>query len=131
MSKITGCAESQKRAPAFAVIAASLALFAAAPAFAGQKEADEAILRAQAKIDTATRQAGQAADTGDQSFNMARERVESARAAQKDAKYDRAEMLAEEAAVLADLTAERAVLAALQSSQAALNKAVVVNSVVQ
>ena len=106
-------------------IAMSLALtFLAAPAFAGQTEANEALQRADVKIETVTRQAGRASDVGDQSFNMARERVEAARTAIKDGKYDRAEMLANEASVLADLTAERAVLAALKDSEANLMQSV-------
>jgi hypothetical protein len=106
-------------------IALSLAMtFAAAPAFAGESEAKDALQRAEVKIETVTRQAGRASDIGDQSFNMAQERVESAREAIKDAKYDRAEMLADEASVLADLTVERAVLAALKTSQANLMQSV-------
>ncbi|MET0545785.1 MAG: hypothetical protein ABWZ40_05710, partial [Caulobacterales bacterium] len=53
--------------------AATLALsFGAAPAFADQSDAEAALTRADAKIETVTRQAGQAGDNGDQSFNMAR-----------------------------------------------------------
>lgn len=102
---------SRVRAVAIAAIIA--ATFGAAPAFAGQQEADTALSRADAKIEMATRQAGQAGDTGDQTFNMARERLVNARAAQKSNDYDRAEMLANEAALLAALTVEKATLAAL------------------
>ncbi len=97
---------------AFTAAALSLA-FCAAPAFASQSEAETALSRADAKIETVTRQAGQAGDNGDQSFNMARERLTSARLAQKDNNYARAEMLADEASLLADLTGEKAILAAL------------------
>jgi hypothetical protein len=95
-----------------ALSVSSLAL----PAFAGPSEANAAIGRADAKIEMMTRQAGQAGDTGDQTFNMARQRVTDARAALKDNHYDRAEMLADEASLLATLTGEKATLAALQTS---------------
>jgi hypothetical protein len=96
------------------VIAAVIALtFSAAPAFAGQSEAETALSRADAKIELATRKAGQAGDKGDQSFNTARERLVNARAAQKANDYDKAEMLADEASLFADLTVEKATLAAL------------------
>jgi outer membrane lipoprotein-sorting protein len=97
-----------------AFAAAILALgFIAAPAFAGQSESEASIERAASKIETVTRQAGQAGDNGDQSFNMAGERLASARAALKSNNYDTAEMLADEASLLADLTGEKATLAAL------------------
>lgn len=101
-----------------AVIASVLALSAvAAPAFAGESDSEAAIARAATKVEMVTRQAGQAGDKGDQSFNMARERLENARGAHKDNKFDTAEMLAAEAALLADLTSERATLAALTVSR--------------
>jgi hypothetical protein len=88
----------------------------ALPALAGQTEADAAISRADAKIEMVTRQAGEAGSTGDQSFNMARQRLVDARAALKSDHYDSAEMLADEASLLAALTGEKAILAALQTS---------------
>jgi len=92
-----------------------LAMFSM-PAFAGQTEAEAAIGRADAKIEMVTRQAGQAGDTGDQSFNMARQRLVDARIALKADHYDTAENLADEASLLAALTGEKAILAALQTS---------------
>ncbi len=100
---------------ALGVMALSLGTLAL-PAFAGQTEAEAAISRADAKIEMVTRQAGQAGDTGDQSFNMARQRVIDARAALQSAHYDTAENLADEASLLAALTSEKAILAALQTS---------------
>ncbi len=99
-------------------------VLAAGSAFAGEEEASAALSRAEVKIETVTRVAGQAGDTGDQSFNMARERFESAKAAKKDNKYDQAEMMADEASLLADLTAERATLAALKVSHENLLRSV-------
>ena len=96
---------------------AILGLFALSmPAFAGETEAQAAIARADAKIEMVTRQAGQAGDTGDQSFNMARQRVGDARTALKAGHYDTAENLADEASLLATLTGEKAILGALQTS---------------
>jgi len=86
------------------------------PAVAGETEANAAISRAEAKIDMVTPQAGQAGDKGDQSFNMARQRVVDARVALKSGKWDTAEQLGDEAALLAILTGEKAVLAALNTS---------------
>lgn len=86
------------------------------PALAGETEAKLAIGRADAKIEMVTRQAGQAGDNGDQSFNMARQRLTAAKAALTSNRYDNAERLAEQSALLASLTAERATLAALQAS---------------
>jgi hypothetical protein len=106
-------------------------IMGATPAFAGQKEAVAALGRADAKIEMVTRNAGQAGDTGDQTFNMARERLVSARAAEKADHFDRAEMLAEEAALLADLTAEKAALAALTLSHDNLVRASAVGPVAQ
>ena len=83
------------------------------PALAGQTEAEASVNRADAKIEMVTRQAGQA---DDQSFNMARQRLVDARAAYKSEHYDKAEMLADEASLLASLTSEKAILAALQTS---------------
>lgn len=125
MSKMSGSAGLRKRLSAASALALTVAMtFAVAPAFAGETEAKDALQRAEVKIETVTRQAGRASDIGDQSFIMAKERVETAREAIKDAKYDRAEMLADEASVLADLTVERAVLAALKTSQASLMQTV-------
>ncbi len=103
----------------------------AAPAFAGQSEATTALGRADAKIETVTRQAGQAGDMGDQTFNMARERLTNAHAAEKDGKFDRAEMLADEASLLADLTAEKATLAALTISHDNLVRTAAAGAVAQ
>ena len=107
-----------------AAIAGVFALtFVSAPAFAGKDDSEAAITRAATKVEMVTRQAGQAGDKGDQSFNMARERLEAARAANNDNKYDQAEMLAAEASLLADLTSERAALAALMVSRDNLMRA--------
>jgi hypothetical protein len=103
----------------------------AAPAFAGQVEATAAVSRADAKIELVTRNAGSAGDSGDQTFNMARERLVSARAAEKANDYDGAEKLAQEAALLADLTAEKATLAALTVSHDNLVRANTVGVVAQ
>jgi outer membrane PBP1 activator LpoA protein len=114
------------------VAAAIVALtLGAAPAFAGQSEATTAVGRADAKIEMVTRQAGQAGDAGDQTFNMARERLVNARAAEKSNNFDRAEMLANEAALLADLTAEKATLAALTISHDNLVRSSAVGAVAQ
>ena len=121
---------SGRRMGAFA-FAAALTMTFAAPAFASEQEAEDALKRAEIKIETVTRQAGVSGDTGDQSFNMARERVEAARAEMKDGKYDRAEMLATEAAVLADLTAERATLATLKANQNTLSQTISATTAVQ
>ena len=105
-------------------IATILALtFTAGPAFADKSDSEAAITRAATKVEMVTRQAGQAGDKGDQSFNMARERLEAARDALKADKYDTAEMLAAESALLADLTSERAALAALMVSRDNLMRA--------
>ncbi len=64
----------------------------------------------------AARQSGLAGDQGDQSYDLARTRLQSARDALKAGRDDRAEMLAKEASLLADLTVEKAKLAALQTS---------------
>lgn len=87
----------------------------AVPAWADSDGAKAAIVRADAKIEMVTRQAGLAGNYGDQSFNMARQRVASARLASKNGNYDDATMMADEASLLAELTAERANLAALKT----------------
>lgn len=110
----------------FSALLASLGLMSfSAPAMAGQAEALAAINRADAKIEMVVRQAGQAGDMGDQSFNMARQRIKDARLALKSSKYDTAEMLANESSLLAALTVEKAVLAALETSHATLLKSTV------
>jgi hypothetical protein len=91
-------------------------MFVAGPALAGEKEAEAALSRASVKIETVTPRAGQASQAGDQSFNMARERLNSAQTAEAAGRHDVAEMRANEASLLADLTGERAVLAALETS---------------
>jgi hypothetical protein len=88
----------------------------ALPAMADEATAKLAIGRADAKVEIVTRQAGQAGNMGDQSFNMARQRLTAARAALKSSNYDNAERLAEQSALLASLTSERATLAALRTS---------------
>ena len=88
----------------------------ALPALADEATARLAIGRADAKIEMVTRQAGQAGDSGDQSFNMARQRLTAARAAVEANHYDNAERLAEQSALLASLASERATLAALRIS---------------
>ena len=85
-------------------------------AWADQPDAQAAIGRADGQIDIATRQAGVAGYGGDQSHNVARTRLDAARKALKDGRYDTAQMLADEASVLAELTVEKAKLAALQTS---------------
>jgi hypothetical protein len=100
---------------ALAALTVACALIAA-PSWAAEPEAQAAIARADAKIEMATRQAGVAGNMGDASYNMARQRVDAAKLALKDAKYNSAEMLAEEAALLAELTGEKAKLAALTVS---------------
>ncbi len=103
--------------PIFAAILAILGVASVCtPAFAGETEAKAAISRADAKIEMVTSQAGQAGQNGDQSFNMARQRLVDARAALRSNQYDTAEMLGDEAALLATLTGEKAILAALQVS---------------
>ena len=82
-----------------------------------QTGAEAAIGRADARIEMATRQSGVAGDQGDQSYNMARSRLDAARAAMKAGHDDQAERLADEASVLAELTTEKAKLAALQTSR--------------
>ena len=104
-----------------AVLALGL-IFSASPAFAGQNEANTAISRADAKIEMAIRQAGLVGNQGDQSYDMARNRLVNARVELKNSNYDRAERLADEAALLAELTAEKAKLGALMTSNAALAK---------
>jgi hypothetical protein len=104
----------------FGVLVAISAATAIAPAWAGSTEASSAMTRAEAKIETVTRQAGQAGVDGDQSFNMARQRLANAQEAHKGGHHDRAERLADEASLLADLTGERATLKALQASRDSL-----------
>lgn len=95
----------------------ALCVSAFAPsAMADEATAELAISRADARIEMVTRQAGQAGDMGDQSFNMARQRLTAARTALKSRNYDNAERLAEQSALLASLTGERATLAALRTS---------------
>lgn len=101
------------------------AMIAGFPAAADQPEAQTALSRAEAKIEMATRQAGLAGNEGDQSFNMARQRLDMAREALKADKYDSATMFADEASVLAELTGEKAKLAALQTSHDAVAKAAI------
>ncbi len=90
---------------------------AASAALADQRSAEAAISQADGRIEMATRQAGVAGDQGDQTYTAARERLQSARDALTSGKEGRAEMLAEEASLLADLTVEKAKLAALQSTR--------------
>jgi outer membrane PBP1 activator LpoA protein len=104
-----------------AVLAIGL-IFSATPAFAGQNEANNAISRADAKIEMTIRQAGLVNNQGDQSYDMARNRLINARVEFKNSNYDRAERLADEASILAELTAEKAKLGALKTSNAALTK---------
>lgn len=88
----------------------------ALPAMADEATARLAIGRADAKIEVVTRQAGQAGNSGDQSFNMARQRLTAARTAIEASHYDKAERLAEQSALLASLASERATLAARRIS---------------
>jgi hypothetical protein len=105
------------RSGAVAVVCVLGLLVAPALALASQPGAEAAISRADARIEMATRQAGVAGDQGDQSYNMARSRLDAARAALKSGHDDQAQRLAEEASVLAELTSEKAKLAALQTSR--------------
>jgi hypothetical protein len=105
------------------IIGLSLSLIAfSLPAIAGETEATAEINRADAKIEMVTRQAGQAGDKGDQSFNMSRQKLIEARAAKASGNYDTAQMLAEQSSLLASLTAEKAILASLQASHDTLLK---------
>ena len=113
------------------VAAAGLLAFSAVSAAAGTSEAEAAITRADARIEMATRQSGAAGGAGDQSFNMARSRVDSARAALKAGHADTAQMLADEASVLAELTSEKAKLAALQASHDLVSTSVATPAPVQ
>ena len=99
-----------------------MAAVSASPALADETTAQAALSRAEAKIEMATRQAGEAGDTGDQSFNTAREKRDTARAALSAGHYDAAEMAAEEAGIMAELTSERAKLVALKTSYDAVAK---------
>lgn len=110
-----------QKSAVFSIAAASGILLFSSAAFAGQSEANTAISRAEAKIEMATRQAGVAGNQGDQSYNMAVERLENSKMALSKGNYDTAEMLANESALLAELTGEKAKLAALMTSNAALS----------
>jgi hypothetical protein len=92
------------------------ASLAASAAYADPPSAEAAISNADGRIEMAARQSGGAGDAGDQSYALARARLQSARDALKAGREDRAEMLAKEASLLADLTVEKAKLAALQTS---------------
>jgi hypothetical protein len=89
---------------------------AASAADADAPSAEAAISSADGRIEMASRQSGGAGEAGDQSYALARARLQSARDALKAGREDRAEMLAKEASLLADLTVEKAKLAALQTS---------------
>ncbi len=89
---------------------------AASAAYADPPGAEAAISNADGRIEMAARSSGVAGDAGDQSYALARARLQSARDALKAGREDRAEMLANEASLLADLTVEEAKLAALQTS---------------
>ncbi len=99
------------------LLVAGTAAFFATPVYAGQDEATAAVGRAQAKIEVVSRHSSQPGMLDDQSFNQARQRLEEAKNAQKTHDYDTAQMLADEAALLAELTGERAKLASLVASR--------------
>lgn len=86
------------------------------PAIADEATAALAINRAEARIEMVTRRAGISGDLGNQSSNMARQRLSTARAELKSNHYDRAERLAVQAALLASLSNEHATLAALRTN---------------
>lgn len=103
----------------FMLMAATVAvgLTPSLPAIAGQSEAVAALSRADAKIAIVSRHSSQPGVQDDQSFNLAHQKMDAARAAFKADHYDRAEMLADESSVLSELTAEKAKLATLMTSQ--------------
>ncbi len=103
----------------FSIMALSVA-FSCSPALADESQANNSIAGAGAKIEMATRQAGVAGNQGDQSYNMSRERFENSKLAFAKGNYDSAEMLADESALLSELTSEKAKLAALTTSNNAL-----------
>jgi hypothetical protein len=99
-----------------------------APAIAGMTEAQAALSRADAKIEIVARHSSQPGMQNDQSFNRSHQKLAAARDAMKANKYDTAEMLAEEAALLAELTAEVAKLAVLQTSRNDITKAAIISN---
>lgn len=101
----------------------SAVIFMAAPASAGKTEAQAALTRADAKIEIVTRQVGQSGVQHDYSFTTARDRLGDARIALEKRRYERAEMLADEASLIAELVAEKAKLSALKISQTNMLKA--------
>lgn len=100
-------------------------------AAASQPAAEAAISRAGARIEMAARQSGVAGNDGDQSYNMARSRLDAARAALKAGHDDEAQSLADEASLLAELTTEKAKLAALQTSRDQVAASVAASTTVQ
>ena len=130
---IRGRALAMAGAAALRVAPLLLAPLLLAPglAAAGQPAAEAAITRAGARIEMATRQSGVAGNDGDQSYNMARSRLEAARAALKAGHEDEAQSLAEEASLLAELTTEKAKLAALQTSRDQVAASVAASTTVQ
>lgn len=117
MSQVSRRLSIRHSVPIGALVLSALAgVFAPSLAWAHQPEADAAIGRAEGRIDIATRQAGAGGYGGDQNYDVARTRLDEARKALKDGRYDAAQMLADEASVLAELTVEKAKLAALQIS---------------
>ena len=98
------------------IILAATGMLMAAPAWAGKAEALDALARADAKMEVVTRQSGQSGGQHDQGFTVARERLGEARAALQKRNYDSAEMLADEASLMAELAVEKVKLTALQTS---------------
>jgi hypothetical protein len=100
----------------FAALCAGASL-AASGALADQPHAEAAVSRADGRIEMAARQAGVAPGQSDETFALARQKLEAAKGALASGREDRAEMLADEASLLADLTVEKAKLAALMTSR--------------
>lgn len=115
---------------AFALLAFAVT-FLANPAWAGQREAEAALSRADAKMEVVSRQVGQAGMPNVQGFTMARERLNAARAALQKREYDSAEMMADEASLLSELGAEQAKLEALKISHENVAKAAAENATTQ
>jgi hypothetical protein len=86
-------------------------------AVAGMREAESSLARADAKIEIVARNSSQPGMLDDQNFNKSQQRLEAAREAMKRRDYDRAEMLADQSSLLAELTAEKAKLAILMASR--------------
>jgi hypothetical protein len=98
-------------------LAAGMGAIMSVPASAGIREAEASLERAGAKIEIVSRQSSQPGMQDDQNFNKSHQKLEAAREAMKRRNYDRAEMLADESSLLAELTSEKAKLATLLISR--------------